>query len=92
MHFANEVLDHFLGDFEIRNDTIAHRADRLHIQRCLAKHFFGVITNRIDHLAAALVHVGNHRGFIEFDALTFDIDQRVRCSEVDGHVCGKNSE
>ena len=42
MHFADEVLDHFFGDFEVRDDTIAHRPDRLNITGRPAQHQLGL--------------------------------------------------
>ena len=92
MHFPDEVLDHLLGDFEVRDHTIAHGPDGFHVQRRLAEHLLGLVADRIDDLAAALVHVGNHGGFIELDALALDVDERVRCPEVNGHVRGKHAE
>jgi len=35
--------------------------------------------------------IGNHRGFGQNDAFAFDIDQRVRGAEIDGHVGRKEA-
>ena len=92
MHFADEVLDHLLGNFKIGNHAITHRPDGFHIYWRLAQHGFGLITDCIDDLASALRHVGDNRRLIELDALSFHIDQCVRCSEINGHVCGQQAE
>ena len=42
MHFADEVLDHFFGDFEVGNHAVTHRPDRLNITGRPAKHQLGL--------------------------------------------------
>ena len=92
LHLLDEALDHFLGDFEVGDDAIAHRADGLHVDRRLAKHHLGFLADRVNDLAAVLVHIGNDRGFIELDAVTLHVDQRVRRPQVDRHVRGHQAE
>jgi len=44
-----------------------------------------------EHLLLALeFDDGNHRRFVEHDA-TLHIDQRVRCSQVNGHISRKRT-
>ena len=53
MHLADEVLDHLLGDFEVGDDAVAHRADRLDVAGRAAQHHLGVVADGEDRLLAA---------------------------------------
>ena len=46
VHLADEVLDHLLGDVEIGDHTLAHRADRLDGARRAAQHQLGLLADR----------------------------------------------
>ena len=61
MHFANEVLDHFFGDFDVGDHAVAQRADRLDIAGGAAKHLLGFLTHGEDLLLAAHIGDGDHR-------------------------------
>ena len=80
------MLDHLFRDFEIGDHAIAHRADRLDIAGGAAQHHLGVIADRANLLLAALAHHRNDGWFIEHDAATLDINERIRRSKVDGHI------
>ena len=54
MHLADEVLDHLLGDFEVGDDAVAHRADRFDVAGRAAQHHLGVVADRENLLLAAL--------------------------------------
>ena len=45
MHLADEVLDHLLGDFEVGDDAVAHRADRFDVAGRAAQHHLGVVAD-----------------------------------------------
>ena len=93
MHLADEVLDHLLRDFEIGDDAVAHRADRLDVAGRAAQHHLGVVADGADgFLAAAGGDGGHHRGLVEHDAAALDIDQRVRRPKIDGHVARKRAK
>ena len=92
MHFANEVLDHFLGDFEVGDNAVAHGADGFHVQRRLAEHLLGLVADGVDDLASALVHIGHNGRLIELYALSLYVDERVRRPEVNGHICREHAE
>ena len=80
------MLDHFFGDFEISDDTISHRPNSADVARCLAKHDLGLITDSQHLLLATQGSDGDNRRLIENDPLALDIDQRVRCPQVNGDV------
>ena len=54
MHLADKVLDHLLGNFEIGDDAVAHRADRLDVARRSPEHHFGVVADRPNRFLSAL--------------------------------------
>ena len=86
MHFANEVLDHFLGDFDVSDNAIAQRTDRFDRVRRLAHHHLGVIANGFDALDAVNSLNRDDAGLIEDDALILDVNQRVGRPQIDSHV------
>ena len=51
MHLADEVLDHLLRDFEIGDDAVAHRADRLDVAGRAAQHHLGVVADGANRLS-----------------------------------------
>ena len=63
MHLADEVLDHLLGDFEIGDDAVAHRTDRLDVAGRAPQHHLGVVADGADgFLAAPVVMVATTDG------------------------------
>ena len=93
MHFADEMLDHFFGDFEIGDDAVAQRADGLDIAGRAAQHQLGLVADGAHGLlAAAGGDGGHHRRLIQHDAPAFDIDQRIRRPKIDGHVARKRAK
>jgi len=88
-HHLDELLEHLLGDGEVGNHAILHRADRLNIAGHLAQHGLGFLANRLDGLlalGAAFVADGNDRRFVEHDALVANDDQGVGGAKVNGQV------
>jgi hypothetical protein len=93
VHLADEVLDHFFRDFEVGDDAVAHRADRFDIAGGSPQHHLGVVADSADRfLAAARQDGGHHAGFVEDNAAALDIDQRIRCPQIDGHVAGERAK
>ena len=89
MHHLDELLEHLLGDGEVGDHAILHRADGLDVARHLAQHGLGFPANSLDGLlalGATLMADGNHRGFVENDALVANDNQRVGCAKVNGQV------
>ena len=85
----DELLEHLLGDGEVGNHAILHRADRLNIAGHLAQHGLGFLADGLDGLLAlrpAFVADGDDRGFVQHDALVTHVDQRVGGTQVDGKI------
>src|SRR5690606_41750515 len=79
------VLQHLLGDGEVGDDTVLHRADGGDVPGCASEHVLGFLTDRLDTFAHAprLLANGYHRRFVEHDPFTASIDKRVRGAQVD---------
>ena len=93
MHLADEVLDHLLRDFEIGDDAVAHGTDGFDIAGGAPQHHLGVVADGAHRFfAAARGNGGHHRRLVQHNAAAFDIDQRVRRSEVDCHVARKGTQ
>src|SRR4029079_1690842 len=92
MHFADEVLDHLLGDFEVGDDAVAHRPDCFDVARRSSEHHLGVVAHVAYLLLAPAIDGGDDVGFVQHDAPALDVDQRVRCSEIDRHIARQGTE
>ncbi len=93
MHFADEVLDHLLGDFEIGDHAVAHRPDRLDIAGGAPQHHLGVVADSPNLLLSAPIrHRRDHRWLVEDDTAPLHIDQRVRRTEINRHVARQYAE
>ncbi len=46
VRLLDEVGQHLLGDFEVRDDAVLHRLDRHDVARRPAQHFLGVLAHR----------------------------------------------
>src|SRR5476651_1412111 len=86
VHLRDEVLDHRLGYFEVGDDAVAQRADRLDVARGTTQHHLGFFADREDLALPALRRERHDRGFVQDDAATLDVDQRVRRAQVDAHI------
>ena len=81
------MLDHFLGDFEVGNHAVSHRADGADVARGLAEHDLGFFTDS-KHLGAPanLGHCHNRR-FVKHNTLALYIDKCVCRTKVNADVC-----
>ena len=86
MHLADEVLDHLLGDFDVGDNSIAQRADRLDAVGRFAHHHLGIIAHGLHPLDPVDRFNRDHRGFVEDDALILNIDEGVGGPQINGHV------
>src|SRR6266403_1480456 len=59
MHFADEMTQHRLRNFEVSNDSIFERTHRDNIRRRATEHALGLVTYR-EHSVGAGLH-GHHR-------------------------------
>ena len=85
VHLLDEVLQHFFGVGEIRDDPVLHRPNRRDVARGAAQHVFGLDPDGDDDLAAArrfVLHCDD-RGFVEHDAALAHVNQRVGGSKID---------
>ena len=92
MHLLDELLEHLLGDGEVGDHAVLHRADDGDAARCLAKHFLGFLADGLDRffgVGAAFEADRDDRWLIEDDAAAAHINERVGRAEVDGEVVGE---
>jgi hypothetical protein len=52
VHHADELLEHLLGDGEVGDHAVLHRADRLDVAGHLAQHLLGFLADGLDGLLA----------------------------------------
>jgi hypothetical protein len=86
-----KVLQHLLGDREIRDDAVFQGPDGCDVARRAAEHVFGVGANRLNDPAAPAGVLANSddRGFVEHDAVAPRVNQSVGGSKVDRQVIGE---
>src|SRR5690606_35306147 len=90
VRLADEVFQHRLGDVEVGDDAVLHRADGGDVAGRAAEHAFGLVADGAD--LAALGVQGDDGGFAEHDALVFDVNEGVGGAEVDADVVGEVAE
>jgi hypothetical protein len=84
VHLLDEVAQHLLGHVEVCDHAVLQRADRGNRPGSPPEHALCLDADRM-HLARALVD-RDHARLGEHDAAAAHVDERVRGSEVDGHV------
>jgi len=92
VHLLDEVFEHLLGDGEVGDHAILHRADRLQVARGAAQHQLGFRTHRLHRALAPRRRIGtdrHHRGLVQHDATVTHINQRIGGTEVDREIGGK---
>ena len=92
MHHLDELLEHLLGDGEVGDHAVLHRADRLDVTGHLAQHGLGFFANGLDGLfalGASFVADRDHGGLVEHDALVAYENQGIGGTEVDRQIGGK---
>lgn len=77
MHFANKVLNHRLGHFEVSNHTVPKRPDGGDVAGRAAKHLLCLIADRQNLLASPDHLYRNYRGLIKDDSLVAYIYESV---------------
>jgi hypothetical protein len=81
---GNKVLQHLLGDIEIRDDAVAQWTDGDDVSRSPPDHLFGLGADGQYTLAFALD--GDDGRLVDDDSLTADHNQGVSCPQVDADV------
>jgi hypothetical protein len=87
VRLADEIAQHRLGHFEIRDDSILYRTDRHDVSRGASYHALGFDSDGEDFFRSARVPVdGYGRRFGADDPLALDVHQRGGRSEVDREI------
>ena len=86
VHLGDEMPQHRLGHFEVRDHAIFQRAHRHDVAGRAAEHALGFVADG-QHFVGARLHRDDRR-FAQDDALIFDINQRVGRAEIDADVAG----
>jgi hypothetical protein len=92
VHHLDELLEHLLGDGEVGDHAVLHRADGLDVAGHLAQHGLGFVADGLDGLlavGAAFMADGDDRGLVQDDALAAHVNQGVGGAKVDGEVGGE---
>ena len=84
VRLQNEVVQHALGDFEVRDHAVFHGADGHDVAGRAAEHILGFLADRF-HLPVGFVD-GDDGGLVDHDALAFGINQRVGGAKIDGKI------
>ena len=87
VHFGDEMPQHRLGHFEIRDDAIFQRPHCDDVRRRAPEHALGLVAHRQHFDGAGLNR--HDRGLAQHDALIFDINERVRRPEIDPDIAGE---
>jgi len=90
VHLADEVAQHRLGDVEVGDDAVLHRADGGDVARGAAEHSLSLVADGAD-LARDGIE-GDDGRLAEDDALVFDVNERVGGAKVDADVVGEVTE
>jgi len=75
VRLLDEVIQHLLGDFKVRNDAVLHRLDGDDVARSAAQHLLGLFAHGL-HFAGVLVDGDNGR-LIDDDAFAGSEDEGV---------------
>ncbi len=88
MRFADEMLQHLLGDREIGDDAVFQGPDRRDVARRASQHVLGFGADGLDDAAATTgIFANRHdRRLIEHDAVTPGVNQGIGGAKVDGQV------
>ena len=87
--FFNKVFNHRFGRFKVGNNAVAQRADSPDVAGGAPKHLFGLGADGPDFFFAVKVFDGDDGRLIEDNPFALNVYQRVRRTEVDGHIGGK---
>jgi hypothetical protein len=86
----DEVAQHRLGDVEVGDDAVLHRADGGDVAWGAAEHLLGFVADGQD-LAGGGVDRDDGR-LAQHDALVLDVDEGVGGAQVDADVVGEKSQ
>ena len=92
MHFADELLEHLLGDRKVGDHAVLHRADDGDGARCLAQHVLGGQADGLNRLLgvwAAFHADGHNRGLVKDYTSAAHVNQCVGRAEVNCQIVRK---
>ena len=92
MGLVDEMLEHLLGDGEVRDDTVFERPDGHDVPGRAPEHALRGLADSGNILGAArpaFLADGDHGRLVQNDALAADVDERVGCTEIDREVVGE---
>ena len=90
VYFADEGFEHFAGDNEIGNDAVFERTDGSDAARRTSQHFFCFRTHRQCFIPSHTVSLhGDYRGFVQNNAFTLYINERIGRTQIDSDVVGE---
>ena len=90
VHLVDEVVQHLLGDIEVRDDPVAQRPDGDDVARRPAHHLLGLRADGQHPLGSAVN--GDHRRLVDHDAAVAHVNQGVGSPQVDADVERKQAE
>ena len=90
VHLLDEITQHPLGHVEVGNDPVLERTHRHDVARGAADHAFSLGAHG-DDLAVVRIE-RDHRRFVQHDAASTHVDQRVRSAEIDRHVTAEERQ
>jgi len=93
VNLADEIAQHGLGYLEIGDNPVAHRSNGDDVAGGLAQHVACILPYGQNPILGAVVGADRHHGrFVEDDAFALHVDQRVRCTQIDRQIVGKNPQ
>ena len=90
VRLLDEVVEHLLGDLEVGDDAVLHRADGDDVPGRPAEHLLGRPADRLDPVGDAVD--GDDGGLADDDPASLGEDEGVGGAEVDGEVGGEPRE
>jgi len=91
VYLVDEVLKHLLGDHEIRDHPVLHRADGFDVARSPAQHALGLTAHGSDFLLPVGGADRNNGRLIQDDAAAADKDERVGGPQINGQIAGERA-
>ena len=89
MNLLDEMPQHGLGDFEVGDHAVFHRADSHDVAGRAAQHPFGFVADG-EHVGRARLD-GHHRRFAQDDSTIPHIDEAIGSAQIYSNVVGKQA-
>src|SRR5215208_4211740 len=89
MNLLDKMTEHRLSNLEICDNAVFHGPDGHNIAGGAAQHPLGLFADG-QNVGGARLN-GDHGGFPQYNSLVSYIYQRVRCSQIDTDIVGKQT-